>query len=157
MAPSTDRYLSYLTAERAARNLYRALAELTSGERREALLELADIEQAHAQHWSDLLAGAGAAVPPDDSSLEPSDQQVLQRARSLSLDAVLPDLEQAERDAQGVYDDEPDAAAGMADDERVHEQVLHRLRGAGVTGTDVPAAGKSADQVREMLNMMLRS
>ncbi len=152
MAPSTDRYLSYLTAERAARNLYRALAELTSGERREALLELADIEQAHAQHWSDLLAGAGAAVPPDDSSLEPSDQQVLQRARSLSLDAVLPDLEQAERDAQGVYDDEPDAAAGMADDERVHEQVLHRLRGAGVTGTDVPAAGKSADQVREMLN-----
>lgn len=126
----TDRYLSYLAAERAARNLYRALGELTTGDRREALLELAEIEQRHADHWAQVLTDLGTPVPADDETLAPSDGQVLARARSLSLDAVLPDLEQAERDAQGVYDGEPLAAPGMAEDERVHEQVLGRLRSA---------------------------
>ncbi len=145
MAKDTDRFLQYLSSERAARNMYRSLAELTSGDRRSALLELADIEQKHADHWLALLTERGVEVPPDDTTLEPSDAALLQRARTLSLDAVLPDLEQAERDAQGVYDDEPEALAGMADDERVHERVLRQLR------SDRQKT-RSPNEVRESLN-----
>lgn len=146
---ATDRYLSYLKSERGARNMYRALAELTTGDRREALLELAQIEDKHAAHWVELLEAAGASIPPDDDSLEPSDAELLQRARTLSLDAVLPDLEQAERDAQGVYDAEPDADPGMADEERIHEQVLSTM-GRGEPPATSPA--RNADDVRSTLN-----
>ncbi len=46
-----QRFLKYLEAERKASMLYRSLAEASDGERREALLELADIEDEHAAHW----------------------------------------------------------------------------------------------------------
>ncbi len=145
---ATDRYLRYLNDERKAARMYRALAELADGERRDALLELAAIEDRHAAHWARLLDEAGVTVPPDDGRFDPSDEEMLRRARQFSLDAVLPDLEQAERDAQGVYDEEPAAAPGMADDERTHEEVLGRLRsGAPVTP---PAAAMS--DAREVLN-----
>ncbi len=39
----TDRYLRYLAAERASSRMYRTLATMTDGDRREALLELAAI------------------------------------------------------------------------------------------------------------------
>ena len=45
----------------------------------------------------------------------------------------------AQRAAQDVYDEEPDAAAGMADDERVHERVLARLRGQAPTPEETRA------------------
>lgn len=161
---ANDRYLTYLSSERAARNMYRALAELTTGDRREALLELADIEQRHADHWASLIIEKGGTPPDDDAGVAPDDQELLDRARRLSLDVVLPDLEQAERDAQGIYDNEPDAAAGMADDERVHERVLNRLRStetatadagttpvtSATTGASPPA--RTMDDVRSTLN-----
>jgi len=125
---ASDRYLRYLAEERRAARLYRALSSLASGERAEALRELAAIEDRHAAHWEVLLREQGLAVPPPDDDVDPADADILARARALSLDAVLPDLEAAERAAQGVYDDEPDAAPGMADDERIHERVLSRLR-----------------------------
>ena len=140
----TDRYLRYLAAERASGRMYRALADMTSGQRREALLELASIEDRHAAHWMALLHTAGVQIPEDTGELEPDDAQVLQRARSMGLDAVLGDLEQAERDAQGMYDAEPDALPGMSEDEREHAAVL-----AGLGGTDTPAA---ASDVRGQLN-----
>lgn len=150
MAHEANRYLRYLAAERAAARMYRALADLTRGERREALLELADIEVRHAGHWELLLREAGAVIPPDDGRLAPDDAALLERARTLSLDAVLPDLEAAERAAQGMYDDEPDALPGMADDERIHEQVLHRLQR---TPEPLPASKpRSVDSVRRGLN-----
>lgn len=148
---TSDRYLRYLTAERAAARMYRALADLTRGERAEALRELADIEVRHARHWEELLTASGVEVPADDGALNPADAALLQRARALSLDAVLPDLEAAERDAQGMYDNEPDALPGMADDERVHEQVLRRLREQ--PDTPAPAAKvRSIEGVRAGLN-----
>lgn len=140
----TDRYLQYLAGERASGHMYRALAGMTSGERREALLELAAIEDRHAAHWMALLHTAGVAIPEDTGELEPDDAQVLQRARNLGLDAVLGDLEQAEREAQGMYDAEPDALPGMSQDEREHAAVLADLGGA------TPAAAPS--DVRGQLN-----
>lgn len=126
--PPTQRYLAYLDDERRAARMYRALADLTDGDRADALRELAAIEDKHAAHWEALLREAGEPIPPAPD-LAADEAKILARARALSLDAVLPELEAAERDAQGVYDEEPDAAEGMADDERIHERVLARLRG----------------------------
>ena len=129
--------------------MYRSLAGLTQGERREALLELAAIEEKHAAHWISLLEKAGVAIPTDDGRLDPDDADLLKRAQQFSLDSILPDLEQAERDAQGIYDHEPAAAPEMADDERQHERVLRKMTDdASLTS----APSKSISEVREAMN-----
>lgn len=138
--------------------MYSELANLTSGDRREALLELAEIETKHAGHWAQSLRDRGETPPEDTGELDPESQELLQRAKRLSLNAVLPALEQAERDAQGVYDDEPAAPPGMADDERIHEQVLAQLQQS--PGPEATAPGPAAptaprmtpEQAREALN-----
>ncbi|MDP4013371.1 MAG: VIT1/CCC1 transporter family protein [Candidatus Nanopelagicales bacterium] len=149
-----DRYSQYLAAERSAARLYHALADLAGGERREVLNELAGIEERHAEHWMNLLAERGADVPEDDGSLPRSDQDLLNTARRFSLDAVLPDLEAAEREAQGVYDDEPDALPGMVEDERAHERVLRTLQAEPTSdGGDSGASfAMSPADVRQYLN-----
>lgn len=139
----TDQYLRYLQAERTSSRMYRALASLTDGERREALLELAAIEDRHASHWMALLHNAGIPIPDDPGELAPDDAAVVAKAQQLGLDAVLPELEQAERDAVGMYDVEPDALPGMSDDEREHVRVLE--------GLNTPVATVSKD-VRGTLN-----
>ncbi len=145
----TDRFARYLADERAAARLYRALADMTGGTRREALLELAAIEDRHAAHWETLLTQRGVPLPPEPRDLDAEQQSLLARARQLGLDAVLPALEQGERDAQGVYDDEPYAAPGMAADERGHEQVLGGLREAdALPRHEPPTAPLSGEEIR---------
>jgi VIT1/CCC1 family predicted Fe2+/Mn2+ transporter len=152
MTDPSQRFSSYLADERAAARMYRALADLTEGSRRDALLELASIEDRHAEHWTALLRERGAPIPADQP-LDPDQQQLLARARSLGLDAVLSDLEQGERDAQGVYDDEEYAAAGMADDERVHERVLRQMREPGPQPEHRPPTTRlDGDEVREQFS-----
>jgi vacuolar iron transporter family protein len=151
MAEDTRRFLRYLDDERQAARTYRALADLTEGDRRAALLELAGIEDRHAEHWEALLRERGVVAPPVDGSPPQEQQQLLSRARALGLDAVLAELEQAERDAQGVYDDEEFAGPGMADDERVHERTLRGLREAGAPGrAAVSEPGSAATGRAEM-------
>ncbi len=140
----TDRYLRYLAAERASSHMYRTLAAMTDGDRREALLELAAIEDRHASHWMALLHAAGVAIPEDPGELSTDDAAVVARARQMGLDAVLSDLEQAERDASGMYDDEPDALPAMSADEREHAAVLQGLSSGAMVRTP--------DDVRGQLN-----
>jgi VIT1/CCC1 family predicted Fe2+/Mn2+ transporter len=140
----TDRYLRYLAAERASSRMYRTLATMTDGDRREALLELAAIEDRHASHWMALLHAAGVAIPEDPGELSTDDAAVVARARQMGLNAVLSDLEQAERDASGMYDDEPDALPAMSADEREHAAVLQGLSSGAVVRTP--------DDVRGQLN-----
>lgn len=152
MTDPSQRFSSYLADERAAARMYRALADLTEGSRRDALLELASIEDRHAEHWTALLRERGASIPADQP-LDPDQQQLLARARSLGLDGVLSDLEQGERDAQGVYDDEEYAAAGMADDERMHERVLRQMRDPGPQPEHRPPTTRlDGDEVREQFS-----
>ncbi len=142
--------------------MYRQLAELSSGDPREALLELADIEDKHAAHWEQLLREAGLDVPPNLGRLEPGSERLIARARRESLQAVLADLEEAEREAQGAYDNEPDALPGMAEDERLHAQVLSGLVDKPDVDHDRPQdevaklgfspAGRSVEEVREAMN-----
>jgi VIT1/CCC1 family predicted Fe2+/Mn2+ transporter len=55
-------------------------------------------------------------------------------ARWFSTSAVLPIVERGERADAGMYDDEPDAAPGMAADERGHARTIAKLiDGAGPT------------------------
>jgi len=122
------RFLRYLEAERKASMLYRSLAEVSDGERREALLELADIEDEHAAHWIAKLEAAGVPVPPAPTQLDSQDQAMVNRARAAGMDGVLADLEEAEGADAGMYDDEPDAPDQMSADEREHAETFRRLR-----------------------------
>jgi hypothetical protein len=123
------RFLKYLEAERNAALLYRALAQTTEGERQEALLELADVEDKHAAHWIDKLNEYGVDIPPAPTALEPDDQQLVRRAQSLGLVSVLDTLEQNEGADAGMYDQEPEALPTMPTDEREHAEVFRRLQG----------------------------
>ncbi len=129
MSNDPKRFLKYLQAERNASMLYRALAETTDGERREALLELADVEDQHAAHWIDKLQQHGVEIPPVPSNLEADDAQLVSRARSLGLVSVLDTLEQNEGADAGMYDDEPEALPTMPTDEREHAEVFRKLKG----------------------------
>jgi len=111
------RFLAYLEAERNAALLYRALAEHVRGDRREAMLELATIEEEHAEHWVAKLQEAGVAIPPAPTTLDPTDAALVARARGAGFADVLTQLEEAEG-----------AGAGMYDDEREHRAVFQRMR-----------------------------
>jgi len=142
MSEPTERFRRYLADERRAAATYRALAGLAPDPQREALLELAAIEERHAGHWESMSRDRGVPVPPSDEAVQPG--PLVARARALGLHAVLAELEQAEREAQGVYDHEEYAAAGMADDERRHEQALRALQD-GAEGPTVPAGTARAE------------
>ncbi|MFM8349824.1 MAG: VIT1/CCC1 transporter family protein [Actinomycetales bacterium] len=122
------RFLRYLEAERNAALLYRALAQTVDGDRRAALLELADVEDAHAAHWVDKLTEYGVAVPPAPTTLDPSDATLVARARATGLQDVLGHLEEVEGAAVGMYDDEPEALATMSQDERDHAAAFRAMR-----------------------------
>jgi len=121
------RYLQYLQDERNAALLYRALAQAVEGDRREAFLELAGMEDAHAQHWADLLTAAGIEVPPPSEELDPRDAGLVRRARGAGLAEVLAELERTEANAESMYDGEPDAPANMAAEERSHAAAFRRM------------------------------
>jgi VIT1/CCC1 family predicted Fe2+/Mn2+ transporter len=129
------RFRNLLDSERRSADLYRGLAAGASGERQQTFLELAAVEERHAAHWADKLIGLGQRVP------EPGRPELRTRllswlARRFSADAVLPFVERAEHADAGLYDGDPDAAPGMAADERSHARVLTRLRDQGQADTE---------------------
>ena len=73
MPNDPKRFLRYLEEERKAALLYRSLATTMTGDRREALLELADIEERHARHWIAKLTEAGIEVPVGPTDLHEDD------------------------------------------------------------------------------------
>jgi vacuolar iron transporter family protein len=129
-AAQVRRWLDLLASEREAAALYDRLAAAATGERSEILRELASVERRHAAHWEERLRSAAVEVPA------PSPPRLRTRllagtARRVSLDAVLPLIERAEKSDAGVYDADPDAAAGMAADERSHARALAAMRAGG--------------------------
>jgi VIT1/CCC1 family predicted Fe2+/Mn2+ transporter len=120
------RWQALLDSERDAAELYSRLAEAETGERRTIFEELAAIERRHAAHWAERIRAAGAEVPPPK---RPSLRTRLlgAAARWVSTERVLPLIERAERADAGRYDREPDAAPGMAADERRHARTIGKL------------------------------
>lgn len=129
MSNDPRRFLRYLEAERNASLLYRALADTTDGERRDALLELADVEDKHAEHWIEKLTENGVEIPPAPTALAGDDVLLVRRARSMGLVSVLDTLEENEGADAGMYDDEPEALPTMPSDEREHAEVFRTLKG----------------------------
>ena len=134
------RFLRYLKAERNAAMLYRSLAQVAEGERRAALLELADMEDEHARHWVAKLEAADVDIPPAPTTLESGDAVLVARARAAGMDAVLGQLEQSETEDAGMYDEEPEALSTMPEDEREHARTFARLRDSS---TPAPARTSS--------------
>ena len=127
---SVKRWRDMLASERDAAALYSRLADAETGERQEIFRELASIELKHAAHWEDKLREAGADVPAAGG---PSLRTRLigTAARRLSVETVLPMIERAEKADAGTYDNDPDAAPGMAADERSHARTLAHLLDRG--------------------------
>ena len=127
---SVKRWRDMLASERDAAALYSRLADAETGERQEIFRELASIELKHAAHWEDKLREAGADVPAAGG---PSLRTRLigTAARRLSVETVLPMIERAETADAGTYDNDPDAAPGMAADERSHARTLAHLIDGG--------------------------
>jgi VIT1/CCC1 family predicted Fe2+/Mn2+ transporter len=127
---SVRRWRALLASEREAAALYSRLAAAETGNRRQVLNDLAAIERKHAAHWEEKLRSAGAGVPPP---ARPSLRTWLLgvAARLLSARAVLPLIERAERADSAMYDEEPDAAPGMAAEERDHARTVARLMDGG--------------------------
>jgi VIT1/CCC1 family predicted Fe2+/Mn2+ transporter len=124
---AAGRFRALLRSERQSAALYRGLADGAAGERREIFRQLAAVEERHAAHWADKLTALGEPVPePPAPGLRTRVLSWL--ARRFSVDAVLPLVERAEHADAGLYDADPDAAPGMAVDERSHARVLTRLR-----------------------------
>jgi len=127
---SVGRWRELLASERDAAALYSRLAEAETGERQEIFRDLASIELKHAAHWESKLRSAGAEVP---AAGRPSLRTRLIGAAAgrLSVRAVLPMIERAERADAGMYDHEPDAPPGMAADERAHARTLAHMIDGG--------------------------
>ncbi len=124
---SARRWRALLAGERDAAALYDGLAASETGERAAILRELAQVERRHAEHWERRLREAGLEVP-SPGRVSARTRVLAATARRFSLRAVLPAIERAERSGAGVYDADPDAAEGMADDERGHARTLAALR-----------------------------
>lgn len=151
-AADLRRWRRHLADERAEAAVYRHLASHRKGEEREILLALADAEKRHEEHWLALLGGdAGRPVRPD------------LRTRLLGLLArrfgsvfVLALAQRAE--ARSPYEDDSDATATMAADERIHEEVVRGLAARGrarLSGTFRAAVFGANDGLVSNLSLVL--
>lgn len=134
-APSraqTRRWRQYLADERAEAAVYRDLAARRTGEEQAILLALADAERRHEQHWLTLLGDdVGKPLRGDFRT-----RTLGWLARRFGSVFVLALAQRAE--ARSSYDDDADATAQMAADERIHEEVVRGLATRGrnrISGT----------------------
>ena len=134
---AVERFRHHVLTEWDAAALYRGLADLSRGRRREVLSELAAIEDKHAAFWSAKIREYGAE-PPTFGEFSPSRRTLvmLDKARRYSTDLVLPVVEQDERNAVDGYSDEPEAPASMIAEEAEHAKALDELMRLGPEGDD---------------------
>ena len=146
------RWRQHLADERAEAAVYRDLARHRGGEERQILLALADAEGRHEAHWLQLLGEyAGKPRRPD------------LRTRVLGLLArrfgsvfVLALAQRAE--ARSPYEEDLDATASMAADERIHEEVVRGLAARGrnrLSGTFRAAVFGANDGLVSNLSLVL--
>lgn len=115
----------YLADELATVEVLRTLAARKDGEDRKILLELADAEERHAQHWVQLLGPH--AEPPPRPTLRHRGLAVL--ARRFGSVFALALLQRAE--GASPYEKDVNVPATMAADEIIHEEVLRGLAAHG--------------------------
>jgi VIT1/CCC1 family predicted Fe2+/Mn2+ transporter len=122
-----SQFRALLASEQNSAALYRGLAANSEGARRLIFLELAAVEDRHAQHWVSKLTDLGQSVS-DQARVGLRSRVLTWLAKQSSVDVVLPYIERAEHADAGRYLRHPHATAGMAVDERAHARVITRLR-----------------------------
>ena len=115
------RWRRYLADEESEARIYRYLARRAEGTDREILLQVAEAEKRHQQHWRDML-GEHA-----DVHVRPSLQsQLLQfLAKNFGSVFILAMAQRAE--SRSPYAEDPDATEEMAADEAIHEEIIRAL------------------------------
>jgi len=125
-SPATiRRWRKYLADERAEAAVYRDLAGRRTGEEREILLALAEAEARHEAHWLALLGDQVGSPRRGDIRT----RMLGWLARRFGSVFVLALAQRAE--ARSPYEDDIDATATMAADERIHEEVVRGLAARG--------------------------
>ncbi|WP_293850704.1 VIT1/CCC1 transporter family protein [uncultured Brevibacterium sp.] len=120
-AQDIRRWKKHLANERVEERVYRSLAQKRQGEEREILLELADAERRHQDHWiSRLGEHANDTVRPSLNI-----RLLAFMARLFGSIFVLALAQQAE--TRSPYDHESGATPQMVADERVHAEVVRAL------------------------------
>ena len=119
------RWRRYLADEESEARIYRYLARRAEGTDREILLQVAEAEKRHQQHWRDML-GEHA-----DVHVRPSLQsQLLQfLAKNFGSVFILAMAQRAE--SRSPYAEDPDATEEMAADEAIHEEIIRALATSG--------------------------
>ena len=115
------RWRRYLADEESEARIYRYLARRAEGTDREILLQVAEAEKRHQQHWRDMLGEhADVHVRPSMQSL------VLQfLAKNFGSVFILAMAQGAE--SRSPYAEDPDATEEMAADEAIHEEIIRAL------------------------------
>jgi vacuolar iron transporter family protein len=122
---SLRKWRRFLADERAEAAVYRDLAGRRTGEEREILLALADAEARHEAHWLALLGDRVGSPRRGDIRT----RMLGWLARRFGSVFVLALAQRAE--ARSPYDDDVDATATMAADERIHGEVVRALAARG--------------------------
>lgn len=119
------RWRHYLADEESEARIYRYLARRAEGTDREILLQVAEAEKRHQQHWRDMLGEhANVHVRPSMQSL------VLQfLAKNFGSVFILAMAQRAE--SRSPYAEDPDATEEMAADEAIHEEIIRALATSG--------------------------
>jgi VIT1/CCC1 family predicted Fe2+/Mn2+ transporter len=146
------RWRQRLADERAEAAVYRDLASRRTGEEQEILLALADAERRHEVHWLELLG---------DQVGKPRRGDIRTRflgflARRFGSVFVLALAQRAE--ARSPYENDVDATAAMAADERIHEEVVRALAARGrnrLSGTFRAAVFGANDGLVSNLSLVL--
>ena len=119
------RWRRYLADEESEARIYRYLAKRAEGTDREILLQVAEAEKRHQQHWRDML-GEHA-----DVHVRPSMQSLLLQFLAKNFGSVFI-LAMAQRaESRSPYAEDPDATEEMAADEAIHEEIIRALATSG--------------------------
>ena len=115
------RWRRYLADEESEARIYRYLAQRAEGEEREILMQVAEAEKRHQQHWRDML-GEHAGKPSRPSLSSAILQFLAQHFGSVFI------LAMAQRaESRSPYAEDPDATEEMAADEAIHEEIIRAL------------------------------
>jgi vacuolar iron transporter family protein len=131
--PTLQRYYDLWADEIAGVDLYRELADASTGERREIFLGLARSEERHVQHWRRMLERNGVTdLAPPRRTLR---TRVLTRlAHRFGSDSVLPIVLRQEASNAERYRRFAAATSIMADQEALHSRTLAAMTGEGEGG-----------------------
>lgn len=119
------RWRRYLADEESEARIYRYLAQRAGGKDREILMQVAEAEKRHQQHWRDMLGEhVGKPVRP---SLSSAFLQFM--AKHFGSVFILAMAQMAE--SRSPYAEDPDATEEMAADEAIHEEIIRALATSG--------------------------